>query len=250
MNNSRLTNLVTQVVVITLVIALLILLIPWKFANWGTVNIGSTHSITVQGKATSQEQNQIARFTAGVTAINSDKQAATQEVNQKIIDIIAAVKSFGIADQDIQTQSISVFQMEEPYGEPGRQITRQGQWRASNDIQITLRDLNKASELAGLLTGSGATNVYGPNFMIEDLGQAEIDLLNQAIENGRQKAQALAEYQGQKLGKIITLVEDGSVSPIFNKGMADGLASGMGGAAIEPGSATVTKSVSVTFELR
>lgn len=249
MADPRLNNPFVRLALAFLFIMALLFIIPWRIMNWGKIQISPSHSITVQGEARSQQQNQVARFTAGVTSINDDKQVATQEVNQKVTALIEAVKTFGIKDADVQTQSISVYQMEEAI-DAGVSRVRQGQWRASNDIQVTLRDIKRASELTDLLTQSGATNVYGPNFTIEDLGQAEAELLSKAVENARQKAQSIAEQTGQKLGKVISIVESGSTMPPYLKGADSAMGLGGGGSPIEPGSATVSKSATVTFELR
>lgn len=207
-------------------------------------------TITVSGMASSQQASQFAEFSAGVTAINDDKQIAIDEVNQKAEDLIAAVKNFGIEDENIKTENLSVYQMEEPIFEEGLpRKTQQGQWRVTNQIKINLKNIDQASELATLLTNSGATNVYGPNFRTEDTREAEADLLDDAVANAKTKAEKVAQAQGRKLGKVVAIVEGGTTSPgIPRMAMAEGL--GGGGAPVEPGSQKITQTVTVTFEMR
>ena len=197
-----------------------------------------TGKVTVVGEAKSEQKTQVATFNAGVMVVSNDKDGAASEVNSKMEAIIKSVKEFGIAENDIKTQSLSVYkQVQQPTN---------GEWRVSNDISIKLRNIDKASELADLLTKSGATSVYGPRFTVDDTKQAESGLVDQAIKNAAEKAEAIAKASGRKLGKVIEVTEGySSGGPIY--ALRD--AAGGGGAPIEPGSETVSKTVTVTFEL-
>ncbi len=223
-----------------------VFVIPWRLVNWGKIEILPASTITVLGEARFEEKSQIASFTAGVTAINDDKEMAVSEVNQTIGEIISVVKTFGIADEDIQTRSLSVHQVQESFIEDEAKRLELGQWRANNTIEVTLRDVDKASTLADLLSESGATNVYGPNFSIDDTQESEVVLLEEAINNAREKAEKIAKSSGGKLGKIITISEGVQQT----NGIFKGLEMVSGSTPIEPGTETVYKTVTVTFELR
>jgi uncharacterized protein YggE len=208
------------------------------------MSINPTKSITVTGTAQGQENNQVAQFTAGVNAIDLDKNKAVTEVNNKMTALVTAVKQFGIDPQDIQTQNSSIYQ--EQNQKNGQSAL--GSWQVSNSIQITLRDVTKAQELSDLLSASGANNVYGPNFSVDTTKSDDTTLLSQAIADARKKATGMAKASGASLGKVVQVSEgtSSSQSPIALKSM------GMGGsgAPVEPGSTTVEKSVTVTFELK
>jgi uncharacterized protein len=219
--------------------------LPWENVRWGKVENTIPETTTVTGTAETQEKSQIASFTAGATAVKDDKQEAVNEVNSKVEALVASIKNFGIPDKDIKTQNLSIYQDQETYHEDGRQKTRPGQWRVSNSVNITLRDVDKASDLAKLLATGGATNVYGPNFSLDDTSQAEQDLLEQAIENAKQKAEIIATTSGRKLGKVVNVTEGYQPANVFSA-YAD---MGGGGGGIEPGTGTVSKTVTITFEL-
>lgn len=221
--------------------------IPWRGVNWGKVSFLPEPTITVVGEARGREKSQVAAFTAGVAVVNDDKETAVNEVNQKVEALIESVKSFGIEDEDMKTQNLSVHQDEETYYEEGRQKRRPGQWRVSNSITITLRDVDRASDLADLLTRSGATNVYGPNFSLEESELADEALLEEAINDAKEKAGLIAASSGGNLGRILSVTES-SQTPRFYSAISE--AGGGGGAPIEPGSTTVSKSVTVVFELK
>lgn len=221
--------------------------IPWHQINWGKVSLAPDNTVTVIGEAKTEQQTQIASFTAGVTAVNDDKQKAVDEVNQKVATLIQSVKDFGIPEADIKTQNLSIYQQEEPVTVDGRQRSAPGQWRVSNDVLIKLREVDKTSDLTDLLSESGATNVYGPNFAVDDTAQAELDLVDQAIKNAREKAAAIAQASGKTVGEVLTVTEAGAQNPMPVY-MARDMGGG-GGAPVEPGTSTVYKSLTVTFEL-
>lgn len=239
-----------KTIAILVILFLALFFLPLRKIEWGKIRWQEPETITVVGEAKSIQKNQIASFSAGVDSVQSDKDKAITEVNTKVEELIKAIKTFGINEQDIKTQNLSIYQQEESYYENGAQRTRKGQWRVNNTVEIKLREIDKASELTTLLTSSGATQVYGPNFTFEDTSNAEKDLFEAAMKDAVQKAEMLAKASGRKIGKVVNIVEGGnySNSPIYGAKVMDGL--GGGGAPIEVGSGTVSQSLTVVFELK
>lgn len=214
------------------------------------IRIGQTNdrTVTVSGFAKTQQNTQVASFYVGVYSVGDDKEKAITEVNSKIEGVIKTAKDFGIKDTDIKTQNMSVYQQEEPYIENTRQKTRKGQWRADNNISITLREVDKATELSAALFKTGANSVSGPNFAVDDTNDSETALIDEAIKNAKTKAEQIAKASGRKLGKVMRVEEAGtsSVYPMYDRAAS----SGIGGAPMEPGTSTITKTLTVTFGLK
>lgn len=234
---------------VLVVLLILVFILPFSRVKWGQIRWLQPETITVVGEAKSTLKNQIASFSVGVDAVNSDKDEAISEVNTKMEVIVEAIKGFGVADQDIKTNNLSIFQQEESYYEGGVQKSRKGQWRVNNSVEIILREVDKASELASLLTSTGANNVYGPNFSFDDVSQAQKDLYEVAMKDANDKAEILAKISGRKLGKVVNVSEgvEGS-TPVYKMAMLEDL--GSGGVSVEPGSGTVRQSLVVVFELK
>ena len=197
-------NEVMKNIATLLVVALLPFLVLPR-VNWGRIAMGPAETVSVLGEAKSQQKNQIATFSAGVEAINNDKESAISEVNSKMEGLIKSIKDFGIAEADLQTQNMSIYQSEESYYENGVQRSRKGQWRVSNSVQITLREIERANELTDLLSKSGATNTWGPNFSMDDTNTAEKGLYDLLMKDAREKAEAIAKVSGRTLGKVINV---------------------------------------------
>jgi uncharacterized protein YggE len=234
-------------IAVLIILFLALFFLPIRNIEWGKIRWLSPEIVTVTGEATSVQKNQIASFTAGVDAVNDNKDTAVNEVNTKVAALIKAVKDFGVANADIKTQNLSINQEETVYMDNGVQKTKKGQWRVNNSIEITLRNVDKASDLATLLASSGATNVYGPNFSMDNTNKAETDLFTGAMTNAKEKATALAKASDRKLGKVVSVVEgsSGTNYPIIMNAKA-ALSSGV---PTEPGSQTVNQSLTVVFEL-
>lgn len=239
-----------KAIAVLVILFLALFFLPIRKIEWGKIRWLQPETVTVTGEARSVKKNQIASFNAGVDSVQSDKDKAIKEVDTKVADLIKAVKNFGIDEKDIKTQNLSIYQQDESFYEDGVQRNRKGQWRVNNSIEIKLINVDKASELATLLTSSGATNVYGPNFTFEDTSEAEKDLFKAALDDAKQKADMLAKASGREIGKVVNIVEGGnySNSPIYTAKVMDGM--GGGGAPIEVGSGTVSQSLTVVFELK
>jgi len=241
-------NFITIAIIILIFSAIFlsgVYFLPWDSINWGKLQLFPSQTVTVFGEAKTQQKSQVATFTAGVNSVKDNKDEAVAEVNQKIDALISAIKKFGIKPEDIKTQNLSIYRQEESYWENDRQKTRPGQWRVDNSVEITLRDVDKTSALMELLSQSGATNVYGPNFTLDDTQESEKGLLQEAIKNATEKAQIIAQSSAKKLGKIINVTEGQQSSGIRYDGMGAG-----GGGPVEPGTGTVSKTVTVVFELK
>jgi len=214
--------------------------------EWGSLALKPSKTLTVYGTSKEQRTNEIASFSAGVNEYNVNKDIAINTVNETINTIISAVQEFGIPDEDIKTQNISVNRMDDPYW---IQQGNEAQWSVNNSVEITLRDVSRADELADLLSRSGASSVYGPNFRLDDdQAKSEVDLLNSAISDAREKATKIAAQNGTVLGDILTIDETMSNSNSFEPWRSSGMGGGPDAMAL-PGTSTVTKSVVVVFEL-
>lgn len=244
-------NILSGVIFAT-ILAVVILVLSYfpilKNLNWGKIEYLPAQVVTVTGEAKTQQKNQVASFTAGVSTTNDNKDTAVSEVNKKVQELIDSIKTFGISQDNIKTQNLSIYQNEEYYYDNGTQKSRPGQWRVSNSIDIKLKNTERASEFSDLLSRSGANQVYGPNFTLDDTGDAEKGLLEEAIKDAQEKAQIIALASGKTLGEVVS-VSEGSSQPVYPLFSTREMGGG-GAPPVEPGTGTVYKSVTVIFELR
>jgi len=221
--------------------------------------------ITVQGLAQENVSNQLAEFSAGIEVIAPTKEQAINNANQVVDQLLIDVKNFGIADEDIQTNQVSVYQENEeavaPLANPEIKMISEenitgktGDWRANTSISITLRNeesalLKQESEkLLQILNQSQANYVYGPNFRLDEQYVSEGELINDAVADARNKAETIAAKNQQKIVKILEIVEnDVSYRSFYSKELA---ANDISATSLEPGSSTLSKTVVVTFQVK
>lgn len=236
-----------NIILFAMILVVGIYFMPWKNINWGKIKTAPISTVTVIGEARGIQKNQIANFTAGINAEGNDKQIVIDEVNQKMTALIEVVKNFGIDEADIQTQNISVHEQKNPIEVLNKQ--QNYQWRVNNSIVITLRNIDRTSELTHALSNTGANNIYGPNFQLDKNQDNNENLLTKALENAKEKANKVAQFDNKKIGEIISVSEtlNNPISQLRTGGIGFG---GGEGAPVEVGTSTTYKQILVVFELK
>jgi len=244
--------------------------------SWGTLQLSSPDTISVTGFADGSQLNQKASFRATITTENVDKDIATKELTSKTNDLIDQIKDFGIESKDIKTQNLSIYEFEDIVYEgdvddnpgivdysneremmmyPDRPRKTVKKWRATNSLVITVENIDKAADLSDLLLNSEATNVNGPSFEAGDTAELEKELLEKAMKNAQEKAETILKNSKQRVVKIIQVSEgSGGYYPMYQKSIlpmtGGGMMDTMESIQLEPGSQEMSKTVTVTFEIR
>lgn len=238
------------------IIATFSLVVFVTFFSVLTLNISSgfSNQISVTGTARKDISNQIAEFTLTFTSEDKDKSQAEIQNNNKVNMFLSDVKSFGIPEEDIITESLSVYQkQEDKWNEKeNRSKWEYTDWVFSQAIRIKIKDISKVNEFTNLASKNETSNIYGPNFTIDTQDIDETEVYNLAFENAKKKAESLASKSGRTLGKAIYISESNYTQPfpIFNKTM--GLGGGAGGTSAElpSGTSEISKTLNIVFELR
>ena len=144
--------------------------------------------------------------------INSEFAAsANSELMNKII---SALKIAGVKDNETSTSSFTIT--------PNRDYSidkNQGKligFTVSNSIQIDSNNVNNTSEWIDIAVSSGANNVNSIYFSLSDkkLDDIRKELVNDAIDNAKEKADIAASALGLKIVGIRTVSID-QVTPFF-----------------------------------
>lgn len=212
------------------------------------VNTTKTSEFAVTGEAKIDVIPDTAQINAGISVRGErtveEARRKMDEVNNKIV---AALLRFGIAKKDITTSNYSI-NPNIVYRD--NQDVESG-YNGNATILIKVKNIDLASQVIDEVSRAGATHVNGPSFTIDDPSKLREEARNKAIENAKQQAQKLASSLGIKLGKIVNVVESSpGQPPIMYR--AQSMEGGAGGAAdlpdLEPGSQTITSTVTLYFE--
>jgi uncharacterized protein len=235
---------------------------------------GQPRGLTVTGVGEAKATPDVARTNIGVEIRAESVEQATVQSNQRMDAIIAAMRKLGIADRDLRSHSFSIsFEQipeqppqplpvePQPRGKasataapaapaaPATPLVR-GFYRASNMLEVTIRDLSKAGQVLQAATDAGANNVWGITFELEDDKPLLAKARAEAVADAKRNAQALAEHAGIELGPIVAVNEGGSQGgpvPMYSK-MAN-MEAMRADVPIERGEITVTQQIQLVYEL-
>ncbi|RPI53513.1 MAG: DUF541 domain-containing protein, partial [Chloroflexi bacterium] len=213
-----------------------------------------SQTITVVGIGTAGVAPDIARVTIGVEILAPTVAEAVEQNETTMAAVLAALRAAGIADRDIQTTNYSITL--ERYGEPTPRpdvATEEGvaeeavtfNYRFSNMVTVTVRDLDAVAEVVDAVVEAGANNIWGVSFTVEDMSAAQANARGEAIEDARARAEALAELSGVTLGPVMSISEVVGVNqPLYaaaERAMQDA------GGSISPGELEIGYQVQVTY---
>lgn len=205
----------------------------------GTNNGGI--SVTGQGSVTVTPD--VATITLGVEKTDADAAKARKANNDAMDKVLAAVKAFGITEEDIQTTNFSIYPV---YDDKGQKITG---YRVYNTVNVKVKDLAKLGDVLTAATNAGANTSYGISFDVLDRTQAYNEALKQAMEKAKARAEIMATALNVKVGAVITINESSSYSgPIYAREEAAMDSKGIS-VPVQSGTMDVTASVSVVYEI-
>ena len=204
----------------------------------------ATHTITVSATGKTTIVPDVARVNLGVTITKSTVKAARSAGAQAMTDIIAAVKGLGVADADIQTTNLNL------YAQYGNSSSRIVGYQISEQIQITVRDLDKAGDVVDAATAKGATDVNGISFEVADPIKAQNDARAAAVTAARASAQAMATAGNVTLGAVVSITDSTPpTSPIYYGFGAMKAAAPDAATPVQPGTQDLSASVTVVFAI-
>ncbi len=208
-------------------------------------NARDTIAVSAEGKVTALPD--IASISVGVMTEKKTVAEAQQENTAKMNAIIAKVKEFGVAAEDIKTVNYSIYPQYDWID--NRQVERG--FQVSQSVQLKVRDLSKIGEVLASAGELGANQVGGVNFTIDEPEELRQQARLKGLEAAKAKAQELASAAGVKLGRIVGFSEsDGYVPPVlYAREAAMGLGGGSAAPSIESGSQDVVVNVAVIYEI-
>ncbi len=172
--------------------------IPFTITSYTTTTT-KTFDVTGEGKVTMQPDSDT--ISAGVTATGSTSQQVQFQINDTINKVSAAVKSLGIAPEDIKTTNYNINPTYN-YNSGSQQITG---YSGNTTLTITVKDITKVNRITDALTAAGATNVNNQGFSIINKTNAENIARQKAITDAQTKAQQIAHVAGLKLNQDLKM---------------------------------------------
>jgi hypothetical protein len=180
-----------------------------------------------------------------VEASAPDVTTAMNQTNDRQKAVLNSLNASGVDTKDISTTGVS---LQPQYGD-GSTILG---YRASNSIQIKIRNLGTASQVLANVVGAGgdATRINSVSYSIEDDSKLVSDARARAFDDAKGRAQQYAQLSGLSLGKIISISEaPGAVAPPQPMPAPMPRGAMASEVPLQPGEQTVGFSVTAVWEL-
>ena len=203
----------------------------------------AARQVTVIGSGEVQGTPDTLTVSAAMEAIAADVTGALNQTSQRQQAVIGALTGAGIEQKDISTTQVTLAPQ---YNSDGTSIAS---YRASNAIDVKIRDAARASDILALIvtTGGDNTRINSVNYSIADDSALVRDARTRAFEDAKDRAQQYAELSGLDLGEVVSISEADSTQPpppvpMPRSAMAESVP-------LAPGEQSVGFSVTVVWEL-
>ena len=147
-----------------------------------------------------------ARIRSGVTTRAKTAKEATDTNTKAMAAITAMLLGAGIEQKDIQTSRFSV----QPIYVSQQSNTEQklSGFSVSNQVNVTIRQIDKVGEILDRLVTTGATDVGNVEFLHSDMSNTLDQAREAAVADARRKADLYARASGLSLGGVSWITED------------------------------------------
>lgn len=207
----------------------------------------AVRTLTVSGEGEASARPDIARLSAGVVSEAKTAAAALEANTAAMNRVFAAIRAQGVKEEDMQTSDFSVQPQYPPYRPDQPEERRIIGYQVSNQVTVTVRDLKRLGAALDALVQSGANQVHGVSFAIDDPEPLAAKARDAAVKHAEAKARAIAAAAGVRIVRVMTIQEAGGGAPVpMYMAMRAEKASDVPVAA---GQQTVSASVSITYEI-
>jgi len=203
-------------------------------------------TISVTGHAKIAVTPDVAYFSVGITTTGTDVESARTENERIMRRTLDSLIAQGIDRKKITT---SQFSLQPIYNNDSRDNSQRiSGYRLQNNVTVTIENLTSIGTVIDAVFQAGANQFYGLRFGLKDDKNLREELLRKAVQDGRRKAQVIAEALGVTLGTPQSVAEAGGYIPM----QADSfqmMKSGAG-ASVETGTQTVSLDVNMVYNLQ
>lgn len=205
---------------------------------------GTLLSISAQAQASRAPD--IATMSTGVVTQAADANAAMRANAQQMAKLMQAIKAAGIAERDVQTSGVNLSPQ---YRYAENQPPAITGYQASNTVNLKVRDIGKLGQVLDALVASGANQINGPTFEIDNADAVQDEARAAALKKAQARAEVYANSLGMRVRRIVSISEGGGFQAPPRPMMAMRAMAESADTSISPGESTLTANLDVVFEL-
>ena len=231
--------LIIAIVVVIAAIALIGFGGGVRFPVVGTTSTDTAatpHTLSITGTGRVFVTPDLGEVQLGVLVQRPTVAEASQAGAKAMTDVVAAVRTAGIPDADIQTSTLSLQPIYETKPEGGTQTI----------VGYQLRKLDLIGQVVDGAVAAGATTIDGITFRVADPTPMQRQAREAAVADARAKADTLVRAAGTRITGIMSISES-TASPVWpSRGAATVEAAGT---PVLPGTTEIDVTVSMTYLL-
>lgn len=227
-------------------------LLVFSVAGTNLADAAEPNTIAVGGMAEQEVAPDMAYVDLGITVRANDAETARAEEAKIAQQIRRSLLGLAITDNDLQNTGYYMYQ-EYKVDRDGKRTA--GQYVLNSSVKVTVRDLDKLSQVIDNTVKAGVTNIDSVSYALSTQNIVQRQLLAAAVENAREKAAVVASAGSRTLGSMLsadingftggTIVAAGSNKLRSAAPMADGAEA----TELAPGKIKLNARVQVVFAL-
>lgn len=202
--------------------------------------------LSVSAQAEARRVPDVATISAGVVTQAADANAAMRANAVQMDKVMAAIQAAGIAARDIQSSGISLNPQYKYVENQEPAITG---YQASNTVNLKVRDIGKLGRVLDALVASGANQVNGPSFEIDQPDAAYDEARRGALDKAQARAAMYAKALGLRVRRIVSISEGGGFRPPMPMMAMAARGKAEADTAVAPGESVLSANLDVVFEL-
>ena len=209
----------------------------------GTSFDDKTISLSGSGVATAQADQAVVNL--GVETKSMTAEEAIRENAELMTEVIDAIKTLGVDEDDIMTTSYNVYAQYD-WKEEGREFTG---YMVTNLVRVTVRDLEIVGDVIDAAAANGANSINGIQFSLSDAKREELktNAYIAAITDAQDKADLIAKTLELTITGVQSVTES-SYTPVrsYDYGIAE---TSMDGAMVPSPTPITSGDLSVTVNV-
>lgn len=176
-------------------------LLVFSVAGTNLAAAAEPNTIAVSGMAEQEVAPDMAYIDVGINVRADDAETARTQEAQIASQIRRALLGLAITDNDLQNTSYYLYQ---EYKVDRNGVRTADKYVLDSSIKVTVKDLDKLSQLIDNVVEAGATNISNITYALSTQNIIQRQLLATAVENARDKAAVVANAGSRTLGNMLS----------------------------------------------
>ena len=165
---------------------------------------GPPPGIVVVGEAKLSYRPDIAYLTLGAVEQAATAEAAQAQLATRLAKVFERAKSLGIGDGDVAN---GTYNIQPQYVYKAATPPRISGYQATQQVVVTLRDVKAVGRVLDAIVRDDGATTASIRFALGAGKDPELDARSRAIQDARDKADAMAKAAGVRLGSAISVSE-------------------------------------------